>query len=110
MMKDSMSDQQKLNQLYCRWLGLGTEYQTIPDSLDDIAELRRYEDPWLADLDSLDDNVEFPTSLSSFKTWYEEQGAQSLTHTQFLFNHLADKASLTDLSFYTHLYLYSSLW
>lgn len=91
--------QKKLNRCYKLQLGSAERFSEIPDTLDEISELRAIENAWNRYLDSRI-KTDMPKSKQDFKAWYLSVNEDYKVSAEPFFNYFSKKASIEELALY----------
>jgi hypothetical protein len=91
--------QQRLNSYYKRLMNEPIYFQSIPDDIDELADIRAIEDAWNRHLENGIKHA-FPKSKKEFKTWYFSVNEDYKTAVKPFFDYFSQRASLEELALY----------
>lgn len=97
---NTLKSQQTLNEYYRLSLQDPAEFETAPDSLEQLAEVRAIEDAWMAYEEELLGDIEVPKNREEFVTWYNEQLNTLNKKISPLMLYLRDEAPVEAIAFY----------
>lgn len=92
--------QKKLSKFYLSYLSSPDNYKEIPDSLEELHEIRIIEDTWNQHEEERIRDYSLPSTAPEFIKWYNEIKALHKKEIKYFFDFLADDASLEQIAYY----------
>lgn len=89
-----------LNQYYKRSLGEPGSYQSAPDNLSELAEIRGFENQWNQFEEKRIESILLPNNSHEFIQWYQQVNQEHKDKVRSFFQYLAKEASLEELAYY----------